>query len=326
MSTQESRPPDVHSRLQDLVDEHFGVRPTTPVEGLLTILETELCGTDRLVQRLALAAGVPDEDSFTAIEARVQSLHDAVLGSHRPVTPCEGGPDMCGDCGVDIEDAMGEAVLCPAHGRRDSDVAKEAFDVEHARIEAREHLAQTGTNAGDDVADLLLAACDEVERLRAAAGLVPISSEPMGDSGDYSNDCTGCGRDDLEHEHTWKECHAEVKEQLDNADGHYWEAMGHAGAVTDHHGPPAEIIDQLAAEIRRLGGELPLKTKGRIPQTTGRWRGARCPWCDGHGRKSTLEPTGTARGYVLRCWQCGGEYVERHGSELRRVWPKEPEV
>lgn len=40
----EPRPRDVHCRLQELVDEHFGYRPTTPIEGLLTILETELGG------------------------------------------------------------------------------------------------------------------------------------------------------------------------------------------------------------------------------------------------------------------------------------------
>lgn len=41
-SEETPRPRDVHSRLQDLVDEHFGVRPTTPIEGLLAILESEL--------------------------------------------------------------------------------------------------------------------------------------------------------------------------------------------------------------------------------------------------------------------------------------------
>jgi len=40
----EERPRDVHCRLQELVDEHFGYRPTTPIEGLLTVLETELGG------------------------------------------------------------------------------------------------------------------------------------------------------------------------------------------------------------------------------------------------------------------------------------------
>lgn len=133
------------------------------------------------------------------------------------------------------------------------------FDLHQAREDAKDHLAQSGTNVGNDLAETLLAACDEIERLRGGNALVPIDSNPIGDTGDYDARCRGCGRDDLEHEHTWQECHAVVKADLDVADGHYWEAMAHALGVTDSHGPPAAIIDQLADEIRRLGGSLPLK-------------------------------------------------------------------
>lgn len=49
------------------------------------------------------------------------------------------------------------------------------------------------------------------------------------------------------------------------------------------------------------------------------WR-VPCPWCATHGLKVTLRSGVTPRGYVLRCWQCGGEYVDREGG-FRRVWP-----
>jgi len=55
-----------------------------------------------------------------------------------------------------------------------------------------------------------------------------------------------------------------------------------------------------------------------------RWRNVRCPHCASGGRKATLRSTGTARGYVLRCWQCGGEYGE-YADGFRRVWPVEDE-
>lgn len=43
----------------------------------------------------------------------------------------------------------------------------------------------------------------------------------------------------------------------------------------------------------------------------------RCPHCEKNGIRATLEPVGTSRGNVDRCWQCGGEYV---GDDL--VYPK----
>jgi hypothetical protein len=87
-----------------------------------------------------------------------------------------------------------------------------------------------------------------------------LQSAANGESGDYTTTCSGCG-EEMDEPHTWQECHAVVKDAFDNADCHYWEAMVHANAVTDSPGPPAAIIDQLAAEIRRLGGTLPLKTR-----------------------------------------------------------------
>lgn len=50
-----------------------------------------------------------------------------------------------------------------------------------------------------------------------------------------------------------------------------------------------------------------------------RWRKARC-LCS--PQKNTLETTVTDRGYVLRCRQCGNEYVEKYGSRFEQVWPK----
>lgn len=41
-----------------------------------------------------------------------------------------------------------------------------------------------------------------------------------------------------------------------------------------------------------------------------------CPHCAANGIKATLQAVTTARGSVMRCWQCGGEY---RGGE--RVWP-----
>jgi len=42
-----------------------------------------------------------------------------------------------------------------------------------------------------------------------------------------------------------------------------------------------------------------------------------CPWCLSRNRKATLKHVVTERGYVRRCWQCGGEY----DSDGRKVWP-----
>jgi hypothetical protein len=52
------------------------------------------------------------------------------------------------------------------------------------------------------------------------------------------------------------------------------------------------------------------------------WRqwGLRCPHCATRMRQAKLKPVVTPRGYVLRCRQCGSEYVE-HPPGLRRVWP-----
>ena len=66
------------------------------------------------MQRLADAAGCPDEESLTKIVERVKHLYDAVLGTHRAVVSIHGGADTCGDCGMDIEDACQEGALCPA--------------------------------------------------------------------------------------------------------------------------------------------------------------------------------------------------------------------
>lgn len=55
--------------------------------------------------------------------------------------------------------------------------------------------------------------------------------------------------------------------------------------------------------------------------TLWRQRNARCSHCAAHGRKATLRSVVTARGYVLRCWQCGCEYVEHGRGEFRQVWP-----
>lgn len=80
----------------------------------------ELRAAEKLLHRVMEAAGCPDEESGGRVVARVKRLHDEVLGTHRPVTPAEGGPDMCGDCGADIEDAIDEARLCRAYGGRET--------------------------------------------------------------------------------------------------------------------------------------------------------------------------------------------------------------
>lgn len=95
----------------------------------------ELQASEALLHRLLEAAGCPDEDNGDRIVARVKGLYDAVIGTHRAVTPAEGGPDMCGDCGADIEDAIDEAVLCPAHGRREA--ADELIDL-RSKVDALE--------------------------------------------------------------------------------------------------------------------------------------------------------------------------------------------
>jgi len=100
----------------------------------------------------------------------------------------------------------------------------------------------------------------ENERLHAEA-LVPMTSSPCGCTGDYDVRCSECGKYDLDEPHTWKECHEELKKQLDYQDGCYWDALGVATDFTDRIGTPREIIEHLAAEIRRLGGTLPLRAK-----------------------------------------------------------------
>ncbi len=70
------------------------------------------------LERLAEAAGCPDEENFEAIVSRIHDSLVTIVETHRPVTPAEGGADMCGDCGADIEDAIQEARLCPAYCRR----------------------------------------------------------------------------------------------------------------------------------------------------------------------------------------------------------------
>ncbi len=70
--------------------------------------------TSLLLHRVADAAGCPDYESFHEVIARVQALHNAVLGSHRQVTAPDGGADFCADCGMDIEDAVSDGLLCLA--------------------------------------------------------------------------------------------------------------------------------------------------------------------------------------------------------------------
>jgi hypothetical protein len=71
---------------------------------------------------------------------------------------------------------------------------------------------------------------------------------------------------------------------------------------------------------------------GAIWQTLLTWRRRRnvaCPHCaaralsfrDNEVRElPILQSVTTPRGYVLRCWQCGGEYAENVNG-LRLVWP-----
>ena len=64
---------------------------------------------------------------------------------------------------------------------------------------------------------------------------------------------------------------------------------------------------------------------GALYQTVWTWwrqRNVVCPHCATCGRKATLRSVVTARGYVLRCWQCGGEYVEYGRGKFRQVWPR----
>jgi hypothetical protein len=64
---------------------------------------------------------------------------------------------------------------------------------------------------------------------------------------------------------------------------------------------------------------------GALWQTALTWRRRRnvaCPHCAKRSLKATLQSVTTARGYVLRCWQCGGEYAQ-YEDGLRRVWPTE---
>lgn len=79
--------------------------------------------------RLTEAAGCPDEENFESIVSRVHDSLVTIVETHRPVTPAEGGADMCGDCGADIEDAIQEARLCPAYSRRQ-------FAAEHFELRA----------------------------------------------------------------------------------------------------------------------------------------------------------------------------------------------
>lgn len=96
---------------------------------LVDALDTDREGLHGCLSRLIEAAGCPDEDNFTQVVARVKAHHDAVLGTHRAVTPTEGGADMCGDCGVDIEDAVEDGTLCPAYGKREDRVTLEAVEM-----------------------------------------------------------------------------------------------------------------------------------------------------------------------------------------------------
>jgi len=50
--------------------------------------------------------------------------------------------------------------------------ALDPFDVDEGRGTALQQIQDTQTNAGNEVATLLLAACDEVERLRLVLGLI----------------------------------------------------------------------------------------------------------------------------------------------------------
>ncbi len=66
------------------------------------------------LQRIARALGVEDADCFGAILGRAETLHRAVLGSHRVVSVSDDhGADTCGDCGADIEDALTDGLVCP---------------------------------------------------------------------------------------------------------------------------------------------------------------------------------------------------------------------
>ena len=56
-------------------------------------------------------------------------------------------------------------------------------------------------------------------------------------------------------------------------------------------------------------------------RTLWRQRGLRCPHCASRVLQAKLQTVVTPRGYVLRCWQCGGEYVEHEWTRLRQVWP-----
>jgi len=89
------------------VDEEFSddLEKALKEKGYLPEEETSM-------QCIARTVGVEDADCFGAILNRVEALHRAVLGSHRVVVDPNGGADTCGDCGVDIEDALTDGIVC----------------------------------------------------------------------------------------------------------------------------------------------------------------------------------------------------------------------
>jgi len=143
MTPPEPRSPDVHSRLQDLVDENFGYRPTTPIEGLLTVLEKELPGA-----------------------------------------------------------------LSP-----------------------------------------------------------PLQSITNGDAGDYTVACSGCG-EEMDEPHTWPECNAALKSEVDKLDGAWWAVLGELQEVAFNAAEPEEAARAAVAEIARLRTEL---SKMQLVVHAARW-------------------------------------------------------
>ena len=76
---------DIHDRLQTIIDEHFGPHPTTPVDGLLDILEREL-NAQRIISR-AVAEDPLEDKLVDNLKAWLERAVPPILaGTHHAAT------------------------------------------------------------------------------------------------------------------------------------------------------------------------------------------------------------------------------------------------